>query len=46
MKESKVLIFGLNPICTELARHLALSGINLELIDSDALKKVEEEDIA
>ena len=29
MKESVVLIESLTPTCTELARHLVLSGINL-----------------
>jgi len=33
MKESLVLVVNLNNVCTELARHLALSGINLELVD-------------
>lgn len=29
MKESHVLVIGLSNCCTELARHLILSGINL-----------------
>ena len=33
MKESKVLIVNLNSLCTEVARHLVLSGINIELLD-------------
>jgi molybdopterin/thiamine biosynthesis adenylyltransferase len=33
MKESKVLIINLSSTCNELARHLVLSGINLELLD-------------
>ena len=39
MKESKILILGLNNCCTELARHLVLSGINLDLysLQKDAL---------
>ena len=32
MKESKVLIIGLSNCATELARHLVLSGINIELL--------------
>ena len=31
MKESQVLVIGLSNCCTELARHLILSGINLQL---------------
>ena len=31
MKESEVLVLGLTNCCTELARHLILSGINLRL---------------
>ena len=34
MKNSLVLIVNLTPTCTELARHLVLSGINIRLIDS------------
>ena len=33
MKESKVLMVNLTPTCTELARHLVLSGINIKLVD-------------
>ncbi len=36
MKESRVLIINLNNACTELARHLVLSGINLNLVDASA----------
>ena len=32
MKESKVLVLGLTNCCTELSRHLILSGINLDLV--------------
>jgi len=32
MKESKVLIIGLQTVCTETARHLVLSGINVHLV--------------
>jgi len=31
MKESEVLVLGMTNCCTELARHLILSGINLRL---------------
>ena len=31
MKESKVLVIGLQNVCTETARHLVLSGINVHL---------------
>ena len=34
MKSSLVLIVNLTPTCTELARHLVLSGINFRLIGS------------
>ena len=38
MKESKVMVVNLSNVCTELCRHLVLSGINLELVDdSDTL---------
>ena len=36
MKDSQVVIVGLTNCCTELARHLVLSGINIKLV---ALKK-------
>ena len=32
MKESQVLIIGITNCCTELARHLVLSGINIKLV--------------
>lgn len=32
MKESVVAIVGLTNCCTELARHLVLSGVNIKLI--------------
>ena len=32
MKESEVVVLGLTNCCTELARHLILSGINLRLV--------------
>ena len=32
MKESVVAIVGLTNCCTELARHLVLSGVNIQLI--------------
>jgi len=35
MKDSKVLVVNLSSVCTELARHLVLSGINLVLVDSE-----------
>ena len=35
MKESKVLIIGLTNCCTELARHLTLSGCNLNFLTFD-----------
>ena len=35
MKESVVLLCDLSPTCTELARHLVLSGISLSLLVSD-----------
>jgi molybdopterin/thiamine biosynthesis adenylyltransferase len=34
MKESVVLVADLNPVCTELARHLTLAGINLCILQS------------
>lgn len=37
MKTSLVLVVGLTPTCTELARHLVLSGINLYLLDHPTL---------
>jgi molybdopterin/thiamine biosynthesis adenylyltransferase len=36
MKESVVLIMTLTPTCTELARHLALSGISLLLLKDES----------
>lgn len=36
MKESVVLLCDLTPTCTELARHLVLSGINLSILVGDA----------
>lgn len=33
MKESKVLVVNMNSLCTEVARHLVLSGINIEILD-------------
>jgi molybdopterin/thiamine biosynthesis adenylyltransferase len=42
MKESVVLLYGVTPTCTELARHLVLAGINISLLKSD--DKVTEED--
>ena len=36
MKESHVLVIGLSNCCTELSRHLILSGINLQIV---SLKK-------
>lgn len=33
MKESQVLIINLESVCTELARHLVLSGVNVHLVD-------------
>lgn len=43
MKESFVLIFDLTPTCTELARHLVLSGINLSILYKNDI--VSEDDI-
>lgn len=43
MKESVVLILTLTPTCTELARHLVLSGINLLILQDES--KVSEDDI-
>lgn len=40
MKESQVLILGLTNCCTELARHLILSGINLKLLAFKSENKV------
>lgn len=34
MKEARVLLISLTPTCTELCRHLVLSGINVKLVDS------------
>ena len=36
MKNSLVLLVNLTPTCTELARHLVLSGINIWLLDGSA----------
>lgn len=36
MKESVVLLMDLTPTCTELARHLVLSGINLCILKTNA----------
>ena len=44
MKNSLVLIVNLTPTCTELARHLVLSGINIRLID-EARKMIDSSDI-
>ena len=44
MKESKVLVINLKSCCNELARHLVLSGINIELLDCSDLQ-VQEHDI-
>ena len=41
MKESKVLVIGVSNCSTELARHLVLSGMNLELL---VFKKGDESD--
>ena len=37
MKESVVLIMTLTPTCTELARHLTLSGVNLLILKTESL---------
>ena len=42
MKESRILVVNLSNVCTEAARHLALSGINLELLDHQPDLLVEE----
>lgn len=34
MKESQILVIGLTNCCTELARHLTLSGINVQLVSN------------
>lgn len=44
MKNSLVLVVNLTPTCTELARHLVLSGINIHLID-DGQKLIEQSDV-
>ena len=44
MKNSLALVINLTPTCTELARHLVLSGINIHLID-DSQKMIDEDDI-
>jgi ubiquitin-like 1-activating enzyme E1 A len=45
MKESKVLLLNLSSPITELSRHLALSGINLHLVDYEN-QHVEEHSIS
>ena len=35
MKESQVLVIGFSNCCTELARHLALSGVNLTIMGQE-----------
>ena len=42
MKESVVLLVSVTPTCTELARHLVLAGINLQILAST--DKVSEQD--
>jgi len=37
MKESKVLLIGFSNAVTELARHLVLSGININMVSVDKL---------
>jgi molybdopterin/thiamine biosynthesis adenylyltransferase len=37
MKQSVVLLTDITPTCTELARHLVLSGINLLILASPDL---------
>jgi len=37
MKNSCVLVLNLSSPCTELARHLVLSGINIELVDLESM---------
>ena len=44
MKNSLALVINLTPTCTELARHLVLSGINIQLID-DCKKVIDQDDI-
>ena len=44
MKNSLVLLCNLTPTCTELARHLVLSGINIWIVDSAGNPLVTEED--
>ena len=44
MKESKVLILGMTNCCTELSRHLILSGINLDLCSLKKDELISEED--
>ena len=44
MKESKILILGLTNCCTELSRHLILSGINLDLFSLQKGQLVSDDD--
>lgn len=44
MKNSLALVVNLTPTCTELARHLVLSGINIHLVD-DGQKLIEQSDV-
>ena len=44
MKNSLALVINLTPTCTELARHLVLSGINIHIID-DGQKVIDQDDI-
>jgi len=45
MKNSRVLIIGISNCTTEMARHLVLSGINIELIQLNT-DTVSEQDYA
>ena len=47
MKNSLVLVIGLTPTCTELARHLVLSGTNvwLQLTEQQEQATITDEDI-
>ena len=42
MKNSLVVLENLTPTCTELARHLILSGINIWLRDKDGALDTQE----
>ena len=42
MKQSVVLLMDVRPTCTELARHLVLSGINLLIMNSNELVTVDD----